>query len=217
MQLLELTLATPSLDAQRDFYTQVLGLPVSPESDQLIVQAGASRLIFKSALSNWQGTYHFAFNIPENKFTESKAWLKDRTPLIRNRAGKDEFSFESWNAHAFYFYDAAGNILEFIARHSLPNASLEPFSAASILNVSEIGVTVSNVLETVATYQNKFGIAPYGGKPEAEFAALGDEQGLLIVVKQARNWAPDTIKPADFLPLQIKMQTPLGERQLAFA
>jgi len=142
--------------------------------------------------SNEAAIYHFAFNIPENQFAEARAWLTQRVPLVLGPDGEDLFTFESWNSHAIYFYDAAGNIVEFIARHDLPNSSNQPFGPASLLSVSEIGWVVADVRAAVDTLQNDLGLSVYANSLSDEFAAVGDPNGLFIVVKQERPWFPDT-------------------------
>ena len=120
MSIDELNLFATDLGALREFYEGVLGLPIVEHDDgTLAIQADMSRLIFRQAPEGWNGEYHFAFDIPENRFQDAKAWLSERVPLLRDAEGNDEFDFESWNAHAIYFFDPAENIVEFIARHLL--------------------------------------------------------------------------------------------------
>src|SRR5262249_11124640 len=179
---------------QRDFYRNVLKLPLSTTSDQqFTVQAGTTQLTFSQAPI--AGVYHFAFDIPENQIAAAREWL--HVPLIKANDGRDEFFSENWNADNIYFYDPAGNILELIARHTLPNASTEPFSEKSLLNISEIGVATADV----RAFTESSGL-PHYGSSVAEFAPMGDEHGLLIVVKIGRIWFPDTGKPALEIPLR---------------
>ncbi|WP_260321042.1 hypothetical protein [Peribacillus simplex] len=49
----------------------------------------------------------------------------------------EESNFAHLPAHAFYFYDPSGNIVEFISRYEIAKDSIEPFSVKSILNISE--------------------------------------------------------------------------------
>src|SRR5437588_4830670 len=149
MKIDEVELLSGDVAALRDFYAGVLRLPTQLAQDTLSVQAGSSRLTFRPAPTRWDGFYHFAFNIPENQVWEAKAWVLSRVPLIRDQAGQDEFDFESWNAHSVYFRDPAGNILEFIVRHNLPNRADRPFDERGILYISEIGIASEDVLETV--------------------------------------------------------------------
>lgn len=210
MNFAEIQILTYTLAAQRAFYTQTLGLSdATAASDTFTAQAGATRLTFLQPQPAGRGdersVYHFAFNIPENQLAEAKAWLKQRTPLVSSQAGRDEYNFESWNAHAVYFLDPAGNVVELIARHNLPNASQQPFGGHSLLNISEISVTAANVPDTVRAIQSALGVEVYDG-PSATFAAVGDEQGLFIVVPAGRAWFPDTGRLAGFYPMTVRLE-----------
>lgn len=87
--------------------------------------------------------YHFAFNIPANQFQEAKEWLKGKTTLLLED-GEDEADFSFWPAHACYFEDPAGNIVELIARYNENPNSESQFTVNSILNISEIGLIVKD-------------------------------------------------------------------------
>src|SRR5690606_15904691 len=113
MFIKRLQLLTSNLLYQRDFYSTVLELPATLENDALHIQAGKTELIFKQ-VDNFQGAYHFCFNIPENKFTECKGWISAKIPLLKDVKGNDEFTGGGWNSSSIYFKDSAGNILEFI-------------------------------------------------------------------------------------------------------
>src|SRR5579859_6591509 len=119
MRIKELHLFTQNLQAQRIFYTRTLGLPLVTETvASFAIQAGATRLLFQR--TEKEGLrYQFAFSIPSNKLAHAKEWLLARTPSVPllSLDGRDEFQLDNWNASNLYFYDAAGNILEFIAHH----------------------------------------------------------------------------------------------------
>ncbi len=201
MKIDKLELQTNDLSSQRHFYMNVLHLPTVADSESLHVQVGSSELTFRQSTGNQTYAYHFAFNIPENRFEEAKAWIAERTPLIANNSGEDSFDFTNWNAHSCYFRDATGNILEFIARHGLPNASNMSFDERSILSISEIGLASDDVIATVAQLQGA-AMPIYDGAGSDTFAAVGDEHGLLIVVSRGRIWFPETGTPADLVPLK---------------
>lgn len=201
MKINKLELQTNDLSSQSHFYRNVLHLTTVAGRRSLHVQVGTSELTFRQSTGNPKHAYHIAFNIPENRFEEAKAWIAERTPLIANTSGEDSFDFTNWNAHSCYFRDAAGNILEFIARHGLPNASGMPFDERGILSVSEIGIASDDVLATVAQLQGA-GMPVYDGAGSDTFSAVGDEHGLLIVVKNGRFWFPDTGTPAELIPLK---------------
>ncbi|MDQ5826006.1 MAG: hypothetical protein M3441_17560 [Chloroflexota bacterium] len=201
MKIDKLELQTNDLLSQRHFYMNVLHLPTVADSEGLHIQVGSSELTFRQSTGNPNHAYHFAFNIPENRFEGAKAWIAERTPLVANSSGEDSFDFNNWNAHSCYFRDAAGNILEFIARHALPNASSMPFDERGILSISEIGLASDDVIATVQQLQGA-GMPVYDGAGSDTFSAVGDEHGLLIVVRRGRIWFPDTGTAADLVPLK---------------
>lgn len=204
MNITYLEISTKDLQAQRDFYASVLELPVTLESASLAVKAGSTDLVFMQAPSEFEGGYHFAFNIPENQFAAAKAWISSRVPLLRDENGQDEFHSESWNSHSVYFKDAMGNVLEFIARHNLKNAATADFGGAHILNVSEIGLPSEDVLAFVQDIELRLGLHPYRQEPNERFTAVGDDHGMLILPIQGRIWIPNSGVPARLLPVKVK-------------
>jgi catechol-2,3-dioxygenase len=204
----ELILRTRDVTALHDFYMRVLGLTAVQEAgSRLTLQTGRSRLAFQQSDTAWHGYYHFAFDVPENQFAAAKAWLTARVPLIPDKDGQDHFHSDEWNSDSIYFYDPAGNILEFIARHNQANSSDHPFGPASIIAVTEIGLTCADVHATVEWLRSAMGIEVYADGEGEQFAPVGDEAGLLIVVRQGRIWFPDTGKPAVFAPLSLSLTT----------
>ena len=146
MKITYLELPTKDLHAQRDFYSKVLEFPAELNSSGLVVRAGNTDILFTQAAPDFDGAYHFAFNIPENQFRAAREWMSNRQTLLHDQSGKDEFESESWNSHSVYFKDAAGNVLEFIARHNLKNAVEGDFDSKQILQVSEIGLASEDVI-----------------------------------------------------------------------
>jgi len=212
MKITELNLLTDDLSAQRRFYMEVLRLPGAMSGHTLSLQAGSSKLSFKRTTDGSSGIYHFAFNIPENRFEEAKAWTSRRVPLIKSATGEDSFYFETWNAHSVYFRDPANNILEFIARHNLMNGSERPFDEQSILCISEIGIAADDVKGTVQLLGTGLNAGVYDGAGSDTFTAVGDEDGLFIVVKRGRIWFPDTGTMAELFPLEVITLANDGER-----
>ena len=205
MDIVELCLMTHVLAAQRAFYVETFDLTLlADDQESFAVQAGHTRLVFEQASPAASSpSYHFAFNIPENMLEQAKRWLSRRTQLLPID-DTDEVYFEEWNAHACYFHDPAGNIVEFIARHDLRNPAPGPFGPGDILGVSEIGLPVPDVGVTVRALKVEVGLLPWR-PPSETFAALGDEDGLVIVVKQGRPWLP-TGEPAAAHPVGVTFQ-----------
>lgn len=195
------------LTAQRGFYANVLKLPAELNSSGLIVQAGGTEILFKQAPADFEGAYHFAFNIPENQFQAAKSWLTKRNPVLRDKNGKEDFESNSWNSDSIYFFDAAGNVLEFIARHTLQNGVEGDFDSRQILNVSEIGLPSENVIEFASELSERLGLSVYQQEPNETFTPVGDEEGLLILPIRDRIWMPDSGVPARLLPIRVAGRT----------
>ena len=133
MKISELTLFTTNLEAQQQFYTQVLELPlVATTVESFTVKLGVSSLTFVKAERSIPA--HFAINISSYKIQEALAWTQKRTDILLCD-GEPIADFSGWNAEALYFYDKDGNIVEFIARKDLDVINTHPFSTADILNI----------------------------------------------------------------------------------
>ncbi|OCA91790.1 VOC family protein [Pseudobacillus wudalianchiensis] len=205
MKIRNLELRTSKLEEMKAFYTELLELPLAKETkEQFSVTAGETILTFTGDHHNNSHQYHYAFNIPNNKLEEAAEWLSSKVELITYK-GHPIIHFESWNAHSLYFRDPSGNILEFIARHNLVNESQEKFSYKSIINISEIGLPVTDVLDTVDALQSSFGLSAWR-PPHESFSTIGDEEGLIIAVSKGRTWFMSDIV-ADFHPIKIKIET----------
>jgi len=180
----------------KTFYGKTLDLRLFNERpDRFSVEAGETTITFVTSTETAGGRapfYHFAFNIPENKIVKALEWQKGRTPMLaipeRNRAEgfpPEVVDYRHWNAHSVFFLDPAGNVLEYIARHDLKNADPHPFGWADILHVSEIGLVVDDVTATAGALEGMAAVAPYKGG-DNDFTAMGDEYGLLLVLKRGR-------------------------------
>jgi len=199
-----LELAARDLQAQRDFYANVLELPTTLTPSGLEVKAGKTDILFTQTAPDFEGAYHFAFNIPENQFRASKEWISSRVPLLSDESGKDEFASESWNSHSIYFKDAAGNVLEFIARHNLQNAMEGTFDSRQILQVSEIGLPSEDVMGLANELCTRLDLSVFRQEPNETFTPVGDDNGLLILPIKNRIWIPNSGVPAGLLPVKVQ-------------
>jgi catechol 2,3-dioxygenase-like lactoylglutathione lyase family enzyme len=199
-------LETHGLEAQREFYVSRLGLPLANDTrSSFSVLAGETELEFLQNGSGGKPCYHVAFNIPENRIAEALVWTESRTVVPTKPNSEAIYEFESWHSHAFYFCDPAGNLLEFIARHSLDNGTESPFNAESIQCVSEIGIATADVASTSGVLVDALNIALYpeaGAQPSAEFQSVGDENGMFVVAKRGRAWLGSE-KSAQQFPLKV--------------
>src|ERR1041385_535470 len=204
MNITSFELFSADLQAQREFYADILELPVKLTSSGLEVEAGRTDLLFRQASADFAGAYHFAFNIPENQFQAAKKWITHRVPLLRDENGKEEFESESWNSHSVYFKDAPGNVLEFIARHNLKNAVEGDFSSKQILQVSEIGLPSEDVVGFAKELCSRLNISVFKQEPDATFTPVGDDNGLLILPIKERIWIPNSGVPAKLLNVKVR-------------
>ncbi|WP_214884172.1 MULTISPECIES: glyoxalase [unclassified Exiguobacterium] len=145
MRITEATLYTNRLDEMKRFYVEKLGLSVGDEdSTRFQIELGEDTLIFQEAVTAQERQYHFAINIPANRFKEAKEWIMSRVPLL-TEDGEDEIYFEGIDASSLYFYDADENIVELIARHSInPESNIESFSSNEFLGIGEMSLTVED-------------------------------------------------------------------------
>lgn len=203
MNIQSLELLSADLQTQKDFYSNNLELPTELTSSGLLIQAGETELLFTRAASDFTGAYHFAFNIPENQYQNAKEWIKNRTSLLRDNTGKEDFHSRTWDSDSVYFLDAAGNVLEFIARHTLQNAVDGDFDSHGILNVSEIGLPSEDVIGLAEELTSRLGLSVYKQVADEHFTPVGDENGLLILPIRDRIWMPDSGVPARMLPVKV--------------
>lgn len=206
MKLEHIQIQTNNIQKTIAFYQDILELPIIEKSkNSVTIQAGNSVLQCTENPA-FDSVYHFAFNIPENKLEEAMEWCKDKVALIRIEDQNAIANFENWNANAVYFYDNNGNLLEFIARHDLHNSQTEKFSSKSILNISEIGIVTENPLELGNKLTAKHGLNFFSKNANsALFAAVGDDEGLLILVRPNRNWYP-TQTPSESNATRISIE-----------
>lgn len=203
MNITRLELLSADLEAQKDFYANVLELPVRRDSSILEVKAGQTELFFTES-PKFDGAYHFAFNIPENQFDSAKIWISSRVLLLRDEAGKDEFHSENWNSSSVYFKDAAGNVLEFIARHNLKNAVHAEFDSQQILNVSEVGLPSEDVVSLANEICKRLDVSVFRQEANESFTPVGDDNGLLILPIKDRIWIPNSGVPARLLSVRVE-------------
>lgn len=193
MRITALTISTAFIDECRRFYVDALGFPeheVIGGSDGLAMQAGYTRFTFVPGTAD--ARYHFAFNVRPDQLTDAAEWLqRNGVELIPSPGGQGTVvDFPDWKARSVYFFDPAGNIVEVIARAALKPAGNAPkFSAASLLGVSEIGMVTDDLAAYRDWLAGVHGIAGFVRQQNTDsFTALGDDEGLLLLVPPGREW-----------------------------
>ena len=193
------------------FHAETLGLPVRRADDGWAVAIGSTILRLRRAAPASHPFYHLAFAVPENRIEAARDWLVDRGVEPIAVDGDPVVDFPAWNAHAVYFHDPAGSVLELIARHDLPNADDGPFGPDRLLRIDEVGLPTTDVAALVAELGDRLGARPYGSGSSV-FQAVGDAPGLAIVVADGRGWFP-TGRPAERHPVAVTLH---GAAEAAF-
>lgn len=213
MKIHSVQLQTQALAAIRSFYHGLLDLEFREKpGESLQVDIGNSALTF-SENPGFQGIYHLAFNIPCNQIELAKNWLeRRRIPLIPGFKGEPIIEFPNWHARSVYFFDPAGNIVEFIARRDLQNDCTQAFGPEAFLEISEVGIVTEAVDRFRETAAERYGVLDFDKQPALPaFAALGDDHGLFIVVPKGRHWVFTDV-PATINPLEVRFENERGEQ-----
>ncbi|MBW8026956.1 hypothetical protein EOG37_09705 [Clavibacter michiganensis subsp. michiganensis] len=182
---------------------RALGFPVRTTEDAAEVEVGTTRLRFDRD-PGYLGAHHLAFTIPTGSFAAARAWIGERAEVIAPD-GRDEFEGPgTWDSRSVYFRGPDAQVLELIERRALapdPGAR-EPFRASDVVAVSEVGVVVDDVPAAVALLEGA-GLHPYGGFATDGFAAVGDVDGLVILVAHDRAWVPEGTQIAADVPVVV--------------
>ena len=192
MLIKELRLQSKNILSLFYFYKELLGMDVIRAGKGITIAAGQTKLIFEEAPGDENPFYHFAFNIPSNKFEEAYSWVKQKLILLwlHDYYG-DIADFVNWHAKSFYFKDPAGNIVEMIARYDLEDFAPEGFSSKQIRMVSEIGIVFhqGSFEEEIGGFMKQFSLKYFDKQPPMpHFRAIGNDEGLFIAVPENRVW-----------------------------
>jgi catechol 2,3-dioxygenase-like lactoylglutathione lyase family enzyme len=190
MRFETLTLETRNVSAITSFYTEIMGLAAKRcETEQTTFQIGATELTFKQFTGEVASNYHFAIEIPVNQIDEAGAWLANRVPILPYQ-GRTLVEHRAWNAKSYYFTDLGGNIVEFIARgQPFKTSRKKKFDVTSLLRISEMGLVVPNVMR-FCQHLNLLLDIPYYQEASDQFAAMGNDEGLLVISATGRGWIP---------------------------
>lgn len=213
MKIEYLKLYSSSLEKQKQFYGDLLGLAVNKKSETSIqVQIGYSVLEFEE--KEQATNYHIAFHIPARQEEQALEWLLQRTEILKD-GDESIIDFSGWKAKSVYFYDADNNIVEFISRSHYFQEESSPFSAKSIVGISEIGLATDDAEEKFRFLNSNCGLQKFTGDYE-RFCATGDDEGLFIVInKNMKDWIP-TGDEAFASPFKIMFSVEQASYQVGF-
>ncbi|WP_396288766.1 hypothetical protein [Curtobacterium sp. KT1] len=145
--------------------------------------------------------------------------------MLVDADGRDEFEGPPHgNSRSVYFEGPGQQLLELIERRDLAasapaapasapaSAAPAPASASAVplVSVSEVGIAVPDVLGAVETLR-RAGLKPYANPPGEGFAAVGDVDGLVILVSPKRRWFPTADRLPSTAPvlLDVGLDTPV--------
>ncbi|MGX6450179.1 hypothetical protein ACVU7I_19235, partial [Patulibacter sp. S7RM1-6] len=154
--------------------------------------------------------HHVALEVAEDRLVEASEWLAAAAPLVALQDGETIVDFPAWAAHSVYALTPGGHVLELIARHRRPWRPEDPAAkgAALVRGISEVGITTPDVRQLVDRLA-ALGEELWFGDPDTGFAAVGDEAGLLICVREWRTWFPTDL-PAVPGPVRIALRDAPG-------
>lgn len=219
MDIRQAQLATRSLDDTARFWER-LGCPVDRADGVVEVVVGSTRLLFRE-LPGMTGALHLAITIPAGTFDVAAEWIAGIATVLVDADGRDAFEGPpNWNSRSVYFEGPDQQLLELIERRDLAAstsaapafapASAAPASAVPLLSVSEVGIAVPDVLGAVETLR-RAGLEPYADPAREGFAAVGDVDGLVILVSPQRRWFPTADRLPSTAPvvLDVGLDTPV--------
>ncbi|ALW84857.1 hypothetical protein AUC43_07005 [Hymenobacter sedentarius] len=198
MRITDLHLLTADLAGTEAFYGGQLQLPLLQRTPTAVgFRVGYSRLTFHAAPGPTRPFYHVAFAIAFGQVNAAQAWVAARAESLPYSATQAIADFPNWRARAFYFLDNNGTILECIGRVGGPAGPAEFEAATGLLGVHEIGLVLPDVPRDCEALASTYHVPFYARGPRlADFAALGDEDGLFIASAVGRGWLP-TLRPAE--------------------
>lgn len=201
------TLATSAMAEEQQWWTGRLGFDVAPGAPEggFAVRVGSGVLAFAPVEdgarsrggSGGRPSHHVALEVAEDRLVEASEWLARASPLVALRDGETIVDFPNWVAHSVYALSPGGHVIELIARHRRPWEPWTPATMAPeevrgpglVRGISEVGIHTPDVGALVDRLE-ALGERLWWGDPQQGFAAVGDESGLLICVREWRPWFP---------------------------
>jgi catechol-2,3-dioxygenase len=113
-----------------------------------------------------------------------------------------------------YFHGPEEILLEFIARQADAEIPGGTGPVPRPLSISEVGIGVPDVGAAVSELTDTLGLPTFPPQ-EAQFAPVGNHDGLLILVDHERVWFPTRTHQAARGPLTARIHAPKHSRDVA--
>lgn len=188
MKILQFNFKDPEPQHWVEFYGETLGFHCEIKENGVLIELGYSTLLIEKA--NVKRTpIHLAFHIATGSILTTKNWLDSKVQWLE-RNSQRIVEFPDWNARSFFFLDSMGNILEGIERPDRPISTFQ-LGQEGFIGLAEVGLPTTHFEEVKANIlQHGLGLYDEGNQ---DFAALGNYEGLLILVREGRPWFPTDI------------------------
>jgi len=194
MKFKKLKLYTHRLESELKFYSETLGFKLlESHNSSFSVQTGWTELTFEKSKKEHQ--YHYCFLIPSNQINKALEWMEKRTKIIDIENGRKIQNFDSWNADSFYFFDASGNIAEFIVRYDLNNGDENEFDISKVLGINEMGMPTNDVKKLNEQLEDELKTKFWKGDIN-RFGSNGNQEGIFLLpnYELREHWFPTSLK-----------------------
>lgn len=212
MKIFNVSITVRDLAEAVQFYRDVLMLPVEATPAGAEVAVGSSKLTLSTG-DRFDGVHHLAFGILPSEFELAHEWLARRVSLLQADGSEVILGSEEWNSRSLYFLGPEGIILEFIARDADASTVSGTGENPHMLSISEVGIGVDDVLDTVATLSDELAIPNYYDL-SSTFASMGSHDGLLIVVQKERLWFPSKVSLPAGGALTVQVESLVGHSRV---
>ncbi len=196
MKILRIVLETGNLEKMREFYTEILEMPIVRAKDGFFtVRAGNTHITFLQSSDNEVPLYHLALrtNLAFYDYMFKKL-IERHVNLLPDSDGQLS---GYWKGKQLYFTDPNGNILEILERTIQIGEN-----HVGWVDVCEIGLPCESV-EEMSKFMSP--IKNVNHSSSDTFRFYGDESGNFVLVKEGRNWYP-TDRPATIHPLVVEVE-----------
>lgn len=187
MLIAEVAVGTIDVAAVADFHRDVLHLPILHVGETTVEVGVGAGVVRYEQRPPFAGVHHLAFGLAPEDFDRAHAFLAERVEILPAAGSEVIEGPEGWHSRSVYFNGPDGLVLEYIG-HEAHRGRGASSPAPSLLGIAEVGIGVPHVSQVVQ-HLLSLGLNPFPPQEDV-FAPVGDPNGMLILVQQARRWFP---------------------------